>query len=156
MVEVKDLAGVVDVGEHEFTVNGEFRRHPVAATRLKAQKIKSRFPSTRSWAMSGFSQSSFGGGGHLDVVPSMRKFVMNPMQAAAAIGDPTAIGLNVTACLRPCGSGSPSGLLSTLEVDHHASGLALGSWSNCSMKMPAVRSGLPVKTFSGLKPFLSW
>ena len=95
VVEVKDLAGVVNVGEHDFTVNGEFRRHPVDATRLKAQKIKSRISIDPQlgdvWLQPIVILAREPR--HLDVVPSMRKFVMNPMQAAAAIGDPTAIGL---------------------------------------------------------------
>ena len=95
VVEVKDLAGVVDVGEHDFTVNGEFRRHPVDATRLKAQKIKSRIsidPQLSGvWlqpivVLAKEPRS-------LQVATTMRKFVMNTSQATQAITDPTAIGL---------------------------------------------------------------
>ena len=130
---MKDLAGVVDVGEHEFTVNGEFRRHPVAATRLKAQKIKSRISIDPQlgdvWLQPIVILAREPR--HLDVVPSMRKFVMNPMQAAAAIGDPTAIGLQRDRLPAPCGSDSPSGLPSTLcRPPLRVGSLALGQLLN--------------------------
>lgn len=95
VVEVKDLAGEVDIDEHTFTVNGEPRAHPVHLTRLKAQQIKSRLsvnPDLRAvWiqplvVLARTPRS-------LRTAPSMNKFVTSTERSADVLADPTIIGL---------------------------------------------------------------
>ena len=46
IVEVKDLKGIVEVGERSFTVNGEDRANPIVVTEFKAKSIRSRLKET--------------------------------------------------------------------------------------------------------------
>ena len=49
VVEVKDLAGSVEIGEQEMVVNGDVRGNPYLSTRIKAQKLKSRISDRLPW-----------------------------------------------------------------------------------------------------------
>ena len=95
VVEVKDLAGEVDIDEHTFIVNGEPRTHPVHSTRLKAQKIKSRLAVNPElgavWiqplvVLARTPRT-------LRIAPNMTKFVTSMQRSAEVIADPTFIGL---------------------------------------------------------------
>ena len=49
VVEVKDLAGTVEITEQEMVVNGDVRGNPYLSTRIKAQKLKSRIGDQLPW-----------------------------------------------------------------------------------------------------------
>jgi serine/threonine protein kinase len=49
VVEVKDLAGTVEISEQEMVVNGDVRGNPYLSTRIKAQKLKSRIGDQLPW-----------------------------------------------------------------------------------------------------------
>lgn len=96
VVEVKDLAGVVDVSEHNFVVNGEQRSHPVMTTRRKAQKISSRLrrnPQLKGvWVqplvvLAREPKS-------LTIAPTQKARVMLARSAVATVSDPELIGLD--------------------------------------------------------------
>jgi serine/threonine protein kinase len=95
VVEVKDLAGEVAVGEHEFVVNGETRAHPVQSTRLKAQKIKSRLsvnPELASvWIQPLVVLARAPRA--LRIAPTITDFVTSIDRAVDVLSDPTTIGL---------------------------------------------------------------
>jgi serine/threonine protein kinase len=95
IVEVKDLAGEVIVGEHEFVVNGEARAHPVHSTRIKAQKIKSRLSVnpelTSVWIQQLVVLARVPRA--LRIAPTMTGFVTSTERAIEVITNPTAIGL---------------------------------------------------------------
>jgi serine/threonine protein kinase len=97
LLEVKDLAGQVVVGEHVFTVNGESRAHPVANTRMNAQKIKSRLAVVPAlgglWVqplvvLARQPKS-------LDLANVMKPFVVSLQKAVEVMVDPTLVGLAV-------------------------------------------------------------
>ena len=91
IVEVKDLAGQVKVEEHEFWVNGEPRRHPVAQTRLKAQKIKSRLALMPElgdvWVQPLVVLAREPAA--LSIASTMTSFVVSKQRALAVLADPT-------------------------------------------------------------------
>ncbi len=95
VIEVKDLAGEVVVGQHDFVVNGEPRPHPVSTTRLKAQKIKSRLAVhpdlTKVWIQPLVVLARTPRTLRLD--PTMTKHVVTIDRAAQVIGNPSSIGL---------------------------------------------------------------
>lgn len=95
IVEVKDLAGRVVVGEHEFMVDGDPRSHPVLDTRLKAQKIKSRLSRDPDLASVWIQQLVVLAREprSLAVADSVSNFVMTPMRASEVIDNPELIGL---------------------------------------------------------------
>lgn len=96
IVEVKDFANKVVVGEQEFSVNDEPRRHPVAQTRLKAQKIKTRLAVNPNLAdvwiqplvVLARRPAS------LEIAAAMQPFVVLHDRARNVIEDPTLIGLH--------------------------------------------------------------
>jgi serine/threonine protein kinase len=94
VVEVKDLAGEVDIEEHSFIVNGEPRAHPVHSTRLKAQKIKSRLAVNPElgavWIQPLVVLARTPR--MLRISPNMTKFVTSMSRSAEVIADPTLIG----------------------------------------------------------------
>lgn len=96
LVEVKDLAGHVHFGEHLFSVNGEPRRHPVATTRLKAQKIKDRLTANPAlnniWIQPLIVLAM--NSRRLELADSMRPYVVVVERAVQVLSDPTLIGLN--------------------------------------------------------------
>jgi serine/threonine protein kinase len=49
VVEVKDLAGTVEITEQEMVVDGDVRGNPYLSTRIKAQKLKSRISEQLPW-----------------------------------------------------------------------------------------------------------
>jgi serine/threonine protein kinase len=49
VVEVKDLAGTVEITEQEMVVDGDVRGNPYLSTRIKAQKLKSRISAQLPW-----------------------------------------------------------------------------------------------------------
>ena len=49
VVEVKDLAGVVEITDQEMVVNGDVRGNPYLSTRIKAQKLKGRIAEQLPW-----------------------------------------------------------------------------------------------------------
>ena len=95
IVEVKDLAGKVTVEEHEFWVNGEPRRHPVAQTRLKAQKIKNRLAVVPDLAdvwvqpLVVLAREPVS----LSIAPTMTSFVVSKHRSRAVLDDPTLVGI---------------------------------------------------------------
>ena len=95
IVEVKDLAGQVKVDEHEFWVNGEPRRHPVAQTRLKAQKIKSRLALMPElgdvWVQPLVVLAREPA--TLSIAPTMTSLVVSKQRALAVLADPTLVDL---------------------------------------------------------------
>jgi len=95
IVEVKDLAGRVIIGEHEFMVDGEPRSHPVSDTRLKAQKIKSRLSRAPELASVWIQQIVVLAREprSLTVANAMSNFVVSPMRAAEVIANPEMIDL---------------------------------------------------------------
>jgi serine/threonine protein kinase len=95
IIEVKDLAGTVEMEEHLFAVNGEARSHPVATTRTNAQKIKNRLAAVP--ALSGLwvqplvvlaRQPK-----SLAVANVMKPHVASMQRAVEVISDPTLVGL---------------------------------------------------------------
>lgn len=95
IVETKDLSGSVVVEPNEFVVNGEVRRHPVAQTRLKAQKIAARLradPILQAvWVQPLVVLARQPA--QLSIAPAMANFIMRAERAAEVIGDPTLVGL---------------------------------------------------------------
>jgi serine/threonine protein kinase len=95
VVEVKDLAGRVIVGEHEFMVDGQPRSHPLLDTRLKAQKIKSRLSRDPELAavwiqhvvvLAREPRS-------LSIADAVSDLVVNPMRASDILENPELVGL---------------------------------------------------------------
>jgi serine/threonine protein kinase len=95
VIETKDLAGRVRFGEHEFCVNDEPRRDPIAVTRLKAQKLANRLrvdPELGGvWVqhLVVLAREPLS----LSIDPKLTSFVASTNRAAAIIEDPTLIGL---------------------------------------------------------------
>jgi serine/threonine protein kinase len=95
LVEVKDLAGTVHFGEHQFSVNGEPRSHPLATTRLKAQKIKDRLVVNPAlgdiWIQPLIILAR--APRRLELAEPMRPYVVVIERAVQVLCDPTLIGL---------------------------------------------------------------
>lgn len=94
LIEVKDIAGVLRITEHECYVNHEVREHPVHATRRDAQKIKSRLSVVPNLAgvwiqpLVILAREPRA----LDLADTMKPFVVKMPRAVQLILDPTLVG----------------------------------------------------------------